>query len=52
MIMQNDWAILWYLMMMFSVGMVSFPTAMMVAGIISAGLLLVNQPKFQNSERT
>ncbi len=51
MIMKNDWAILWYLMMMFSVGMVSFPTAMMVAAVISAGLLLVSQPKLKSVGR-
>jgi hypothetical protein len=43
-ILRNDWAILWYMLMMFSVGMVSFPTALAVAGILAAGLALVVEP--------
>jgi hypothetical protein len=40
-ILRNDWAILWYMMMMFSIGMVGFPTALAIAAIIAAGLMLV-----------
>jgi hypothetical protein len=40
-ILRNDWAVLWYLMMMFSIGMVSFATAVVVAGLLAAGLALI-----------
>jgi hypothetical protein len=40
-ILRNDWAVLWYLMMMFSVGMVSFPTALAIAAMLAGGLVLI-----------
>jgi hypothetical protein len=43
-VLRNDWAILWYMLMMFSVGMVSFPTALAVSGMLAAGLALVVTP--------
>jgi hypothetical protein len=43
-ILRNDFAILWFLMMMFSIGMISFPTAVAVTAIIGAGLSLVVRP--------
>lgn len=43
-IMKNDLAILWYLMMMFSICMVSFPTSMMIMAVIASGLGMVVSP--------
>lgn len=40
-ILRNDFAILWYLMMMFSIHMISFPTALMITATLAAGLSLV-----------
>jgi len=40
-VLRNDFAILWYLMMMFSIQMISFPTALVITGVIAAGLLLM-----------
>jgi hypothetical protein len=45
-ILRNDFAILWYLMMMFSIGMISFPTAVAITAIVAAGLsMIVNPPR-------
>jgi hypothetical protein len=43
-ILRIDWAILWHLMMMFSIGMIGFPTAMVITAILAAGLMLVITP--------
>ncbi len=44
--MRNDFAVLWYLMMMFSIGMISFPTAVAITAIVAAGLsMIVNPPR-------
>jgi hypothetical protein len=45
-VLRNDFAILWYLMMMFSIRMISFPTAMAITDIVAAGLsMIVNPPR-------
>lgn len=44
-IMKNNLAILWYLMMMFSIGMVSFPTSIMIMAIIASGLGMIVLPQ-------
>jgi hypothetical protein len=44
-ILRNNFAILWYLMMMmFSIGMVDFPTAVVITATIAAGLSIVVTP--------
>ena len=43
-ILRIDWAILWHLMMMFSIGMIGFPTATVITAILAAGLMLVITP--------
>jgi hypothetical protein len=43
-ILRIDWAILWYLMMMFSIGMIGFPTTIAITAILAAGLMLVITP--------
>lgn len=48
-VLHIDLAVLWYLMMMFSVRMVSFPTALAITAIIGAGLMMViNPPRVRN----
>jgi hypothetical protein len=45
-ILRNNFAILWHLMMMFSIGMVDFPTAAAITATIAAGLsIIVNPPR-------
>ena len=43
-IMKNGFAILWYLMMMFSVQMISFPTAALIMACLAVGLGMVVKP--------
>lgn len=43
-ILRNNFAILWYLMMMFSIGMISFPSAIAITAIVGAGLSMVVTP--------
>ena len=44
-VLRNDFAILWYLMM-FSIRMISFPTAVAITAIVAAGLsMIVNPPR-------
>lgn len=43
-VLRIDLAILWYLMMMFSIQMVSFPTGAIIAAMLAAGLSLVVKP--------
>lgn len=43
-ILRNNFAILWYLMMMFSIGMIGFPTAVAITAILGAGLSMVVRP--------
>jgi hypothetical protein len=43
-ILRNDFAILWYLMMMFSIGMIGWPTAAVILAILAAGLSMVVRP--------
>jgi ABC-type antimicrobial peptide transport system permease subunit len=40
-VLHIDLAVLWYLMMMFSIRMVSFPTALVITAIIAAGLMMI-----------
>ncbi|MDQ7064031.1 MAG: M28 family peptidase [candidate division KSB1 bacterium] len=40
-ILRNDFAILWYVMMMFSIGMIAFPTALAITAILAAGLAMM-----------
>jgi hypothetical protein len=45
-ILRNGFAVLWYLMMMFSIRMISFPTAVAITAIVAAGLsMIVNPPR-------
>jgi hypothetical protein len=39
-----NWYMAWYLLMMFSIGMVSFPTAAAIMAIVGAGLSMVTAP--------
>ena len=41
-------AFFWYLLNMFSVGMISFPTAAMITAILAAGLMMVVKPPQKN----
>ena len=51
--LHNNFAVLWYLMMMFSIGMISFPTALAITGILGAGLsMIVDPPGERNSVLT
>ena len=43
-ILRNNFAILWYLMMMFSIGMIGFPTAVTITAILGAGLSMIVRP--------
>jgi hypothetical protein len=43
-VLRLDWAMLWYLLNMFSIGMISFPMAVVIMGIFAAGLTLVVDP--------
>ncbi len=40
-ILRNNLAVLWYLMMMFSIRMIGFPTAAAIAAILAAGLAIM-----------
>ena len=42
--LRYDFAFFWYLLNMFSVGMISFPTAAIITAILAAGLMLVVKP--------
>jgi hypothetical protein len=44
-ILRNNFAILWYLMMMFSIRMISFPAAVAITAIIGAGLSMIVSPR-------
>ena len=43
-ILRIDWHVLWYLLMMFAIGTVSFPAALVITGVLAAGLSLVVPP--------
>jgi hypothetical protein len=43
-ILRIGWHVLWYLLMMFAIGTVSFPAALVVTGVLAAGLALVVPP--------
>ncbi|MFQ6678076.1 MAG: M28 family peptidase [Fidelibacterota bacterium] len=47
-IMKNGFAILWYLMMMFSIRMISFPMAVLIMAFIASGLAMVVNPTSRN----
>ena len=44
-ILRNNFAILWYLMMMFSIRMISFPAAVAITAIVGAGLSMIVSPR-------
>ncbi len=46
-ILRNDLAVLWYILMMFSIRMVGFRTMAMATAIVAAGLALVVNPSPQ-----
>lgn len=47
-VLRLNFAMLWYMLNMFSVGMISFPMAAVVMGILAAGLsVIVNVPRVQ-----
>ena len=49
-ILRNNFVILWYLMMMFSIQMISFPTIMMITAVVAAGLsMIINPPGLKSS---
>ena len=50
MILRNDFAILWYILMIISIRMVSFPSIIMATSIVAAGLALVVNPP-QDSQK-
>jgi membrane protein implicated in regulation of membrane protease activity len=43
-ILRIGWHIFWYLLMMFAIGTVSFPAAMVIMAVVAAGLALVVRP--------
>lgn len=43
-ILRIGWNIFWYLLMMFAIGTVSFPAAMVIMAVLAAGLALVVRP--------
>jgi hypothetical protein len=43
-ILRIGWHIFWYLLMMFAIGTVSFPAAMVIMAVLTAGLALVVRP--------
>ncbi|HEX9680974.1 MAG TPA: M28 family peptidase, partial [Anaerolineales bacterium] len=43
-ILRIDWAVLWYLMNMFSIPMVNFPTALVIGAVLASGLSLIVSP--------
>ena len=43
-ILRNNFAVLWYLMMMFSIGTIGFPSAVAITAIIGAGLSMIVDP--------
>jgi hypothetical protein len=51
-IQHMDFAVLWYMMMMFSIQEVSFLTALAITAIIAAGLAMIVNPPLQAEEKT
>jgi hypothetical protein len=51
-VLRSDFAILWYLMIMFSIGMVGFVSVLAITAIIAAGLSMVVNPACENSVRS
>lgn len=43
-ILRIGWAVLWYVMNMFSIPMVNFPTALVVGAVLASGLSLIVRP--------
>jgi hypothetical protein len=43
-VLRYDFAFFWYLMNMFSIGMVGFPVAVLVMAILAAGLAVIVKP--------
>jgi len=42
--LRYDWAFLWYMLNMFSIRMISFPTAAMITAVLAGGLAMVVKP--------
>jgi hypothetical protein len=50
--LRYDFAFLWYLLNMFSIRMLSFPSAVVITAIVGAGLsMVVNPPKVLRVEK-
>lgn len=49
--LRYDLAFLWFMMNMFSIQMITFPTAFMITAVIAAGLTLIVNPPVNESER-
>jgi len=49
--LRNNFAIWWYLLLMFSIRMIGFSTAAAITAILAAGLMLVVKPPFRAGER-
>lgn len=48
--LHNNFVMLWYLMMMFSIQMISFPTAAVIMAILAAGLsMIINPPRLEST---
>ena len=43
-VLRIGWHVLWYLLMMFAIGTVSFPAALVITGVLAAGLALLVRP--------
>jgi hypothetical protein len=43
-VLRIGWHVLWYLLMMFAIGTVSFPAALVITAVVAAGLTLVVPP--------
>lgn len=46
-VLRYDFAMLWFLMNMFSIRMIGFPTAVVITAIIGAGLMLLVSPPYK-----
>jgi hypothetical protein len=42
--LRMDWGFLWYMLNMFSIRMITFPTAAMILAVFAAGLSLIAAP--------
>lgn len=51
-VQHTGFAVLWFLMMMFSIGMIGFLTVLAITAIIAAGLSMVVNPPIKATEKT